>query len=433
MTRATPPTDPSADAAPDAFIDAFVACVGDELLGERADANGPFITRELLGRGIRTARLVVLRDELRDIAEAVRAAAARHAIVVLSGGLGPTDDDVTREAIACALDLPLEEDGAVRAALEERSRAAGREAPAAGFLRQALAPRGAGVIANPVGSAPSLVVPSERGAVIALPGPPHELRAHFPEALDRALAVLGARGLAVPEALHRAVLTLGGIGESDAAERVADALEVNAVKASWLCIPGEVRLWLSSPSYEAVRAAADACRARLGGAVVSDDGRGAAELIVATLAERFETVTAAESFTGGLVASALTGVPGASQVLKASFVTYSAEAKHRILGVPAAVLEGSGVVSEACALAMAAGARRAAESDFALATTGVAGPGGGSEETPVGSGFIALAHADGAVEARAVRFSGDREAIRQRTAAACLDMLRRALLVADGS
>jgi nicotinamide-nucleotide amidase len=412
-------------------VDAIVFGVGTELLGGRLDTNGPAVARALAARGVAVVRREIVGDDRPAVAARLRAALDEVALVVVTGGLGPTDDDLTREALADATGRALREDETVRAGLEELARRRGRPAANAAQLRQALAPEGAVVLPNARGTAPGLRLVHARSVALLLPGPPGELLPMLDAALDGALAELALLGLDPPRPSGpTAVIRLAGIAESDAAQAMAGAPELDGLAVAWLAEPGDVSLHLGAPDRARLDAAVAACRARLGVSVCSTDGRTLPEVIVPVLAERFETVTFAESCTGGLVAAALTSVPGSSEVFAGSFVTYSDEAKAAVLGVPAGLLASAGAVSAEVAGAMAAGARRAGRADWAVAVTGVAGPGGGTTSVPVGRVHLGLAQPDGSVRTRTLLLPGDRDQVRRRAAVAALDLLRRRLLPA---
>ena len=412
-------------------MDARLLIVGDELLADKLDTNGPELGRALLDRGYEVLERLTIGDDLAPLAAALERALSAGGLVVCTGGLGPTDDDRTREAVARATGRELVVDAGTEARLRAWSERLRRPAPGPSTLRQALVPEGARVLENSEGTAPGWVLAHESAVLLVLPGPPRELRALLSAGLDEAGRALEEAGLGrAPAPLAGAELRLTGIGESRVAEelRGLPELEAEGLRIAWLARPGEVKVQLRAASEEQVAAAFAAVRARLGERVFSDDGRSLAEVVVGALREREETVGTVESCTGGLVAGALTSVPGSSAVVRAGLVTYANEAKVGLAGVPPELLEAEGAVSRATAEALAANGQRVVRADWALAVTGIAGPGGGSEEKPVGTVWTAVAGPDGLVEARHHLFPGSREVVRALSVAAVLDELRLRLL-----
>jgi nicotinamide-nucleotide amidase len=287
------------------------------------------------------------------------------------------------------------------------------------------------VLVNPAGSAPGLLLAFERSVLIVLPGPPREVEAMLEEALAAGVDALTACGCApAGSSPATAELRVAGMGESGVAERLAgaEALEAPGLDVAFLASPGDVRVKLRAGDAALVTAAAAAVRERLGLSVFSETGESLAEVLVGLLAEREETVGAIESCTGGLVTGALTAVPGSSAVLRAGLVVYSNDAKVGLAGVPPMLLEAHGAVSEETVRALAAGGRRSVQADWVLAVTGVAGPGGGTEDKPVGTVWTAIAGPDGEVRARLLRLPGSRELVRGLTVSAVLNDLRLRLL-----
>lgn len=404
---------------------ARVLVVGTELLGRKTDANGPVVAQALAQRGIRVRGIAIVPDDVEELAARFAWAIAEGGLVVALGGLGPTDDDRTREALSRATGIRVVEDAASRERIVAAFARRGGM-PTALSLRQALVPEGSEVIANVTGAAPGSVLVQERAVVVLLPGPPSEIAGMLDAALDRATLRLAGIGQQVAAVPIRAQLVLAGIGESDAAARVADLPELQAVDVAWLPRPGEVTVhfWGGAP---AVSAAVAAAKSALGAHVVSEDGRRLAQVIVETLASREETLAAAESCTGGLVSAALTSVPGCSAILRAGVVAYANEAKASILSVAPSMLAEHGAVSEAVALAMAVGVRRVASSDWGVGVTGIAGPSGGTDDKPVGLVWVAIAAPDGRRPAERHVFDGSRDDVRRQAVAAALDLVRRNL------
>lgn len=412
-------------------MQARLLTIGDELLAGKTDSNGPELGRLLLERGYELPERVTVGDGLAGLAAAFERALSAGGLVIATGGLGPTADDRTREAVAQVTGRKLVEDAVTRERLFDWSRRLGRPEPGPATLRQALVPEGARVLENPDGTAPGWLLAHGRAVLLVLPGPPRELRAMAGAGLDAAGALLAEAGLgAPPPALAVAELKLTGIGESRVAEllRELPELEGEGLELAWLARPGEVSVLVRGRDPRRVQAARGVLRARLGERVVSEDGRSLPQVVVDLLREREETVGTVESCTGGLVAGELTAIPGCSAVLRAGLVVYANEAKVALAGVPPALLEAHGAVSKETAEALAAGGRLAVQADWALAVTGIAGPEGGSPEKPVGTVWTAVAGPDGLVEARHHLFPGSREVVRALTVAAVLDELRLRLL-----
>ena len=426
--QAAPLTALTALTAPTAVtpLTARILAVGTELLGDKQDLNGPHLARLLRSRGCRVESITLAGDHRAALASEIRHALRSPGLVVIAGGLGPTDDDLTREALSDATGVAIEEDAEARARIEDFLARRGRE-PNAFSLRQALRPAGSEAIPNVTGMAVGAVLAVGPSVVVLLPGPPGEMIPMAEGALHRAERLLRERGLLPAAVPHRSVLVLAGIGEGDAALAVANLPELREVDVAWLAHPGEVRLVLSHADAARVRAASAAARAALGRDVVSTDGRSLAEVVLATLIEREETIAPAESCTGGLLAAALTAIPGSSKALRAGFVTYSNEAKTEALGVPEHLFgpDAPGAVSNEVASAMALGVRRAGRSDWGVGITGIAGPDGGTETKPVGLVHWAVARPDGRVEAWSAIFGGSRDDVRRRAVAAALDAVRR--------
>jgi nicotinamide-nucleotide amidase len=414
---------------------AAIAAVGSELLGsDRLDTNSLRLTEALERHGVELRRKVVVGDDREELARVLRTLAAEHELVLVTGGLGPTTDDVTREAVADAMGWTLRLDEGLAAAIEDRFRAFGRRMPAVN-RRQAMVPVGgpegsAEVIPNPRGSAPGLRLDAPGGATLFLfPGVPAELEGMI---ADRLVPWLAERSGGARR--ERVALKVASLTESDVEERIAPAYDEFGKEAiTVLAGSGEVTVRAVAGGPEAERrprlaAMAERLAGLLGDAVYTDREDEALEAVVGRLlSERRLTLATAESCTGGLVAERLTRVPGSSAYFVGGVVAYSDAVKTAFLGVPAALLAEHGAVSEPVARAMAEGARRALGSDWALAVTGVAGPGGGSDEKPVGTIDLAWAGPGGATDHRRVRFLGARERVRALSAQAVLEGLRRRL------
>jgi nicotinamide-nucleotide amidase len=375
--------------------------------------------------GVMVTRKTLVGDDRAVLEAALRETTGRADLVVMSGGLGPTEDDLTSECVARVMEVPLESHAPSLAAIEERFRRFGRPMTP-NNAKQARFPRGATIHPNRWGTAPGFTVRLGRATLTCLPGVPAEYRGLAEEAV---LPWVAARLGAAPSAR---VLKLIGIGESaaDQAMRpIMDDPSWRGVRFGYRAHFPEVHLkWTVDPPGAEPRAAAieRAVRAIFGEAVWGSAKEELAALVVARLAARGERVALAESCTGGLVASLLTAVPGASAVLDLGVVAYADAIKVRVLGVPAALLLAHGAVSEPVARAMAEGARRVAGAAWGLGITGIAGPAGGTPEKPVGTVHLALA-GPGQTRAVARLYRGDRERVRRAAAFEALDLLRRSL------
>jgi len=406
---------------------AGIVTIGNEVVGGwRFDSHRQRLAREVVRAGGSVAFLLSVPDDAARIARAIDDGLREANLLVLTGGLGGTPDDVTREALAAAFRAPLRENARARARIAARFRALGREIPA-GALRQAEAPRGARLLPNPVGLAPGLVLARGARRVVALPGVPAEFDAILAGSV-RPLLDRIARG-ARPA---RRVLRTVGIGETSLAARIADLVTGEpGLVVGYLPDAAGVELSFSIAGRDAERRAgrvARAVRARLGDAVYASREEPIERVVLALLRRRGERLAVAESFTGGLVSARLAAIPGASESWDGGVVAYSARMKRGVLGVPRAILERDGMVSEAVARAMAAGARRRAGAAWGLATTGVAGP-APLEGRAAGTAIAAVA-GPGASASRVATWMlpGARGDVRARGATLALDLLRRALL-----
>lgn len=411
-------------------------CTGDELLtGLTADTNSLFFQDlALRALGVRVARSTVVGDRVPDIASALREAAGRADAVLVSGGLGPTLDDLTAEAAAQAAGVPLDESAAVRAHLEARYRARG-VALTPNNLRQARVPRGAEVVLNPHGAAPLFVLPLGKARLFFVPGVPKEYR-HLVEheVLPRLQALLG------PAREHRQLRLLKTVllpeSHLDAKVQGLVAQHPDVEFGTRTHAPeNHLKLLARGATAEACRdalaRAEAACRAALGAWVFGADDETLPQVVGALLLGRRQTVAVAESCTGGLVAEQLTRVAGASAWVVGGAVTYQARVKQRWARVEPGLLAAHGEVSREVAEAMAEGVRAELGADWGVGVTGWAGPGGGTGADPAGTVYVAVAGPGGAAAARHA-FPGDRERVRGFAAAAALDALRRRLLESRG-
>lgn len=409
-------------------MNAEILSVGTELLmGQIANTDAQYLSRGLNELGINVYYHTVVGDNPGRLRQQLRQAWERSDLIITTGGLGPTEDDLTKEAVAEFLGLPLELHQPSLEAMARYFAGIGRTMTP-NNEKQAYFPKGCLVLDNPNGTAPGCLVEREGRVFVVLPGPPRELNPMFdnhvrPYLMQRGDAKITSR-----------MLHIFGMGESEAAYRLRTMIERqdNPTLATYVG-KGDVllritaRTALDADPEPLLAPAVQEVEALLGGVVISDRDETLPEVVVRLLASQGKTLACAESCTGGLLSSMIVDVPGASGVLLEGAVTYSNEAKMRRLAVPEAVLAQHGAVSAACARAMAEGMRAASGADFALATTGIAGPGGGTPEKPVGLIYAALASAGG-VEVETYRLKRDRALNRRTTALNALDMLRRHLL-----
>jgi nicotinamide-nucleotide amidase len=404
---------------------AEIIAVGSELLTpDRLDTNSLFLTEELNRIGIEILRKSIVGDNRELLSAAFKEALDRVPVVIACGGLGPTEDDLTRETVADLLGRKLHRNDAILRNIEEKFRRMGREMPEVN-VRQAMVPEGAEVLENPRGTAPGLWI-EDRGRIIALlPGPPRELKPLFRE---QVLPRLESRVSGV-RMFHRE-LRVTGLGESHVEQRIAPIYKrYTGVNTTVLAAPGEIqihlRLWTSDAQHakKTLDEIIQGFEIALADRIFSNDGSSLDEVVARQLTLNKATIATAESCTGGLLAQRLTSVAGSSAYFLGGVVCYSNELKTAWADVPPEIILVKGPVSPEVAMALAEGIRRRAGSTFGVGITGIAGPSGGSEEKPVGTVHIALAHAGG-VKERYVLFPGDRETIRWQASQAALDMVR---------
>ena len=407
--------------------------IGSELvLGLTADTNAAELGRALAAAGVEVTRLTTVPDRPAAIRAAVTDALDRTGFVLTTGGLGPTNDDMTKAVVAEVCGKKLVLDAAILRSLEARFQRLGRPMPAINRT-QAEIPEGATVLANPRGTAPGLWIEDARGRVaILLPGVPREMRGLLiDEVLPRLVARQGADDVRV---VRSRTLRTTGVPESAIAERVG-AVEDDLAPLTLAYIPSEagvdLRLtaWALPPddAERRLAAALTLVRAKLDDHCYGEDDTDLAGQLLAMLRSAKRTLAVAESCTGGTLGARLTAIPGASDTFVGGLIAYADRVKLASLGVPAETLEEHGAVSEPTVIAMAEGARRVFNADCGIAVTGIAGPGGGSPEKPVGTVWLGAATPEGARGLKRV-FPGDRDEIRQRSAQAGLDLLRRLLL-----
>jgi nicotinamide-nucleotide amidase len=415
-----------------AFPDAEIIAVGSELLTPaRVDTNSLYITGKLNDLGVEVVRKSVIGDDRQRLADAVRAAAESAKLVILTGGLGPTEDDVTRDAVALAVGRELELRQDIFEWLQERFERMGRKMAEIN-KRQAWIIAGAEALPNPNGTAPGQWLTYNGAVLMLLPGPPRELKPMFERECVHRLETLLPK-----QSIRTLFYRVAGMGESDLDALIAPVYTryTNPV-TTILAAAGDVQIHLRARCAAAEEA--DALLAEVGpqieallGERIYSTGGDPLEVVVGKLLRhRGETLAVAESCTGGLLGERLTSVAGSSEYFLGGFVTYTERMKTELLGVDAGMLAQETAVSEAVANAMASGARTRTGATYALSITGVAGPDGGTDATPVGTVFISLATAQAATS-RQFRFPGDRGRIRGFAAQTALDLLRRALVRAE--
>lgn len=404
---------------------------GSELVrGDRNDLNGPFYAREAVVLGLEPARISLVGDRPDELEDAIRDG-LRAEICLISGGLGPTHDDRTVEFVAKCTGRALVVDQALEAEIEAVSRRAAERLGrpyadfAVGVTKQATVPEGA-IVLGLAGTAPGLVIDTGSCVAVVLPGPPAELQRLWPRARESEPV---RRLLERAEPPQRTVLRFFGLSESAVAQALADAGgDGDGVEATICARDFEIHVdLLADPGGEERAAAvADGLRGPLGQWLFGEDERPIEELVLDLCREQGLTLATAESCTGGMVSARLTAVPGSSDVYLGGIVSYANEVKEQQLGVGAATIREHGAVSAEVAVAMARGAQEHLGADVAVAVTGVAGPGGGTEEKPVG---LVHLHAEGPYAGRSVSFElpGDRATIRARSTVAALHLVRRVL------
>jgi len=398
------------------------------LLGDVQDAHLAFIAREILLLGLRIEERRTVPDS--DVIRRTLTELFPHCeILFITGGLGPTTDDITREMVAESLGLELHQDPQLLAWLQKRLRVRGIKW-SSGIARQADVLAGAQVLPNENGSASGFYLkaninPRIRSPhVFILPGPPRELQPMFRKF---AMPILKSI-IEVPLPVERRSYSIAGVGESLVEKAIGEkVLAIPGIELGYCARPGEVEVRIIGDP-NAIQAADAIIRRELGISIFSGDNEALEAVVVRLLKQRKETLATAESCTGGLIANRITNVSGASEVFLAGYVTYANSVKSDVLNVDSKLIDKHGAVSEAVARAMAEGARTRAASTYGLATTGIAGPTGGSDEKPLGTVYIALAPEYSETVARKFLFPTDRETFKQLAAQAALDLLRRRLL-----
>jgi nicotinamide-nucleotide amidase len=404
---------------------AEIIAVGSELLTpDRLDTNSLFLTEELKKIGIEVVRKTIVGDNRELLGAAFRDALNRVPLIIASGGLGPTEDDLTRETVTELLGRKLRRNEQILRHIEGRFRALGREMPEVN-VRQAMVPEGAEILENPRGTAPGLWLEDAGRSVALLPGPPRELKPLFREQVLPRLE----RRVSGVRMFHRE-LRVTGLGESHVEQRIVGIYKrYPEVSTTVLAAPGEtqlhLRIWTDDAQHaqKVLDEIVQGFELALTDRIFSQDGSSLEEVIAHELTMHNATISLAESCTGGLLAQRLTSIAGSSSYFLGGVVCYSNELKTAWADVPPELIAAKGAVSSEVAVALAEGIRRRVGSTFGVGITGVAGPSGGSEEKPVGTVHIALSHAGG-VKERGLRFPGDREAIRWQASQVALDMVR---------
>jgi nicotinamide-nucleotide amidase len=413
---------------------AEIIAVGSELLTpDRQDTNSLFLTLQLNRLGVEVSRRTIVGDDAESLGRAFRSALEGAQIVIASGGLGPTEDDLTREALATVLRRPLVQNEDILKDLETKFQRFGRAMPQIN-VKQALVPVGATVLPNPRGTAPGLWIQDGSHIVVLLPGPPKELEPMFTEQVVPRLEtrVTGAR-------LYTRELRVTGMGESAVDQAIAPIYKgYTDVQTTVLHVVGEIhiqlRMW-SEDTAAAVRRLdeiVERIARTLGEALFTKTGESIEEVVARELTWRGATIAVAESCTGGMLGEHLTHLAGSSSHFIGGVISYGNDLKSAWLDVPRELIESKGAVSAEAARAMAEGVRRRSGATLGLSVTGIAGPTGGTPEKPVGTVHIALADAD-SVQEKAFRFPGDRERIRGQATVAALDMIRRYYLHLRGA
>lgn len=411
------------------MLTAEIIAIGSELLTpDRTDTNSLWLTEKLNGIGIEVKLKTIVGDDDARLEEAIKDALRRSRVVIMTGGLGPTEDDITRKIAARALSRRLLFNEKVLGEISAKFERMGRGMPEINS-RQAMVIQGAEVLGNPNGTAPGMYLEHNNCAVVLLPGPPREMRPMFENFVQPKLAAK-AGDLRV----MRRILRVVGLGESAVDERIAPIYtQYKNPQTTILFNRSEIEIHLTAQAKTEKDAEllldglAGQIEERLGHSIFAFRGETMEEVVGLRLAVGGFSLGVAESCTGGLISQRLTEVPGSSVYFKEGVVAYSNDAKTRSLGVDSELIRQHGAVSAEVAEAMAEGIRHRADTDFGLSVTGIAGPGGATEDKPVGLVFIALSD-DAHTEHRKIMLPGDRHLIRWRASQAALDLLRRRLI-----
>jgi nicotinamide-nucleotide amidase len=412
----------------------IILSIGDELvLGQTVDTNSAWLSAQLAAMGCDVAAHATVPDDQTSIESAIQAAAGRSDLLIVSGGLGPTADDLTRQALAAVLGRPLEINAAWLENLEAFFAQRRRPMPQSNRV-QAMIPAGARILENTAGTAPGIDAdfhpPGAKPCrIFAIPGVPREMKLMFERQIAPHIAAAGRGAVILSRTLHTF-----GLGESSVAQRLEELMDRRRNPSVGTTVSdGQVSLRINARFEDRARAqteldsTTELCRRALGDLIFGQDDQTLPGVIGDLLLASQFTVATAESCTGGLLAKMITDIPGSSRYFQRGWITYSNAAKGELLGVPAELLAQHGAVSEPVAIAMADGARQRGGATFALSITGIAGPDGGSPQKPVGTVCIGIAGANPTV-ATTYNFPGDRESIRDRSAKMALTLLRYQIL-----
>jgi nicotinamide-nucleotide amidase len=412
----------------------WIIAVGSELLGTtRVDTDSLYLAGRLEALGMELRGKSVVGDDRAELARVFGSALSAFDMVILTGGLGPTDDDMTREAVTDVLKLEMTEDASIIAAIEARFASRALKMPAVN-RKQALVPAGAEVLPNANGTAPGLLLQHGGKVIVLLPGPPRELTAIFEKHVEPRLQPAAGQ-----MRIYRASLFIAGKGEShveEIAQPVYSTWRTGSfpIETTILAAPGQIELHLSARSADPIEAprlmaeARDQLARALGADLFSTDGRSMEDVVGGMLRDRQLTIAAAESCTGGLLMSRLTDVPGSSAWVRGGVVAYSNDSKTVFADVPAHLIEQHGAVSEPVAVALADGVRARLGSNIGVGITGIAGPTGGTPAKPVGTVAIAVAGPGDAARVRTLWLFGGRTQVKFNATQAALDMVRRSLM-----
>jgi nicotinamide-nucleotide amidase len=411
------------------MLTAEIIATGSEMLTPaRTDTNSLWLTEKLNAAGIEVKRKTIVGDDAERMEQSIRDALGRAGLVITTGGLGPTEDDVTRGAIAAATGRGMRFEPALVTELEAKFARFGRQMPDIN-KRQAYVVEGAEVLPNPNGSAPGLFLEHEGTLIAAFPGPPREMQPMFEQCVLPRL-----REQAGGVCVARRVLRVVGRGESAVDELIAPIYtQYQNPQTTILFNRAEIEIHLTAQAPDETAAAVlldevtEKIAAKLGRSLFARHGETMEEVIAQLLTTQGKTLALAESCTGGLIAERLTEIAGSSVFFLEGVVAYANEAKTRTLNVPAALIAEHGAVSAQVAEAMALGIRARAGTDFGLSVTGIAGPGGGTAEKPVGLVYVGLADAQGVTHHK-LQLPGDRHLVRWRASQGALELLRRRLL-----
>lgn len=407
----------------------FISVGTEILLGSITNTNVRYLAEECAVLGLTNYYQVTVGDNEGRLSDAVRTALDRSDIVLLSGGLGPTEDDITRETVAKVLGREMKEVPEIHEQIQTYFERMGAKRPSNNNWRQAMIIEGAEIVENHNGTAPGMIIPVEGNKhIILMPGPPEELKMMFEESIAPYLAGLNH------QVICSKTVKICGMGESRVADAVSDLIDAqtNPTIATY-AKGGEVHLRItasgsdSKAARKSIKPIVKELKSRFGEKVYTTrESETLEQHVVGLLKRKKMTVATAESCTGGMVASTLVNVPGASEVFNEGYITYSNEAKQKILGVKKKTLKKDGAVSENCAAEMAKGAAKAAGARAAISVTGIAGPDGGTEEKPVGLVYFGCC-IDGKVWVESYHMNGDRQKVREISVKKALDMLRRHL------